>query len=110
MPRFHHPTYRRAFTGNWRRELPRLPYAEDFHAFARAGERLAALHTGYELAKEFPLRRVEKDSVPLDQRVERIKLASDRLAIVYNNALTLERILRGPWKQTWQLKRFGVGA
>ena len=36
-------------------ELPRIPFAPDFRAFAKAGKKLADLHVGYEQAKEYPL-------------------------------------------------------
>ncbi len=88
----HHPAYREKYAANLRRELPRIPFAPDFAAFARAGEKLAALHTGYETHKEFKLQRVETRGVKPDGRVERMKLSKDKTALVYNDALTLEGI------------------
>jgi len=44
----HHPGYREKFADNLKRELPRIPYAPDFWAFAVAGKRLAELHLDYE--------------------------------------------------------------
>jgi predicted helicase len=86
----HHPIYREKFAANLRRELPRIPFAPDFAAFAEAGEKLAALHTGYEERKEYPLKRVEAKGVLLDFRVERMKLSKDKSALIYNSFLTLE--------------------
>ena len=40
----HHPVYRERFAANLKRELPRIPFAPDFHAFAQAGRELARLH------------------------------------------------------------------
>ena len=74
------------------RELPRIPFAPDFTAFAKAGEKLAALHTGYESQKEFKLKRVEAKGVKPDWRVERMRLSKDKSALVYNGWLTLEGI------------------
>ncbi len=88
----HHPAYREKYAANLRRELPRIPLASDFAAFATAGEKLAALHTGYEQQKEFKLRRVEAKGVKPDWRVERMKLSKDKTALVYNGWLTLEGI------------------
>ncbi len=51
----HSPAYRERFANNLAKELPRLPLADDFHAFAQAGRRLAALHLGYETCPEYPL-------------------------------------------------------
>ena len=44
----HQPDYRHRFANNLRRELPRIPMAPDFRAFATAGRRLAALHLDFE--------------------------------------------------------------
>lgn len=44
----HSPEYRKRFEANLQKELPRIPLAEDFAAFSRAGRRLAYLHLNYE--------------------------------------------------------------
>ena len=44
----HHPGYRERFSGNLKRDLPRIPLAPDFRAFAAAGKELATLHLDYE--------------------------------------------------------------
>jgi len=88
----HHPAYREKYAANLRRELPRIPFAPDFAGFAAAGEKLAALHSGYESQKEFKLHRVEAKGVKPDWRVERMKLSKDRTALVYNDWLTFEGI------------------
>lgn len=88
----HHPAYRTKYAANLRRELPRIPFAPDFAAFAKAGEKLAALHTGYESQKEYKLKRVEAKGVKPDWRVERMKLSKDKTALIYNHWLTLEGI------------------
>lgn len=49
------PEYRERFGVDLTRELPRLPFAADFHAFARAGQELAELHLGYESCDQYPL-------------------------------------------------------
>ncbi len=88
----HHPAYREKYAANLRRELPRIPFAPDFTAFAAAGEKLAELHVGYETQKEYPLKRVETPGAKLDLRVERMKLSKDKTALAYNGYLTLEGI------------------
>lgn len=47
----HSPAYRRRFSADLKKSLPRIPIAEDvrdFMAFCKAGKELAALHLGYE--------------------------------------------------------------
>jgi len=51
----HAPAYRERFANDLAKELPRIPFAEDFHAFVEAGRRLAELHLGYETGPEHPL-------------------------------------------------------
>ena len=51
----HASTYRERFANDLAKELPRLPLAPDFHAFAKAGRELAELHLGYETCEEYSL-------------------------------------------------------
>ena len=51
----HAPSYREAFANDLSKELPRIPFAPDFHAFAVAGKALAVLHLGYETCEQYPL-------------------------------------------------------
>jgi predicted helicase len=88
----HHPAYRERYAANLKRELPRVPFAPDFKAFALAGERLAELHVNYERQPEFPLERIENKNAALDWRVERMRLGKDRRQIIYNDFLTLSGV------------------
>jgi predicted helicase len=88
----HHPQYREHYAANLRRELPRIPFAPDFHAFAIAGKQLADLHVGYEQVEEYPLTRREKPDTQLNWWVERMKLTRDKTSLLYNDFLTLEGI------------------
>ena len=88
----HHPTYRERYAANLKRELPRIPYAPDFRGFANAGKQLADLHLNYEEKPEYPLKFIENDQVPLDWRVEKMKLSKDKTQIIYNEFLTLSGI------------------
>jgi predicted helicase len=85
----HHPGYRQRYADNLKRELPRIPLAPDFRAFASAGEKLARLHLEYENLEPWPLAWIEAPGVPLSYRVERMRLAKDKLALVVNDSLTL---------------------
>lgn len=88
----HHPDYRANYAANLRRELPRIPFVEDFWGFAQAGAQLAALHVDYEQQPEYRLDFVENPDLPLDWRVERMKLSKDKSSLVYNDFLTLAGI------------------
>ena len=88
----HHSDYREQYQANLKLDLPRLPYAPDFWAFAKAGARLAEIHVGYEEQREYPLSFIENSESPLDWRVEKMKLSKDKTQIVYNDFLTLAGI------------------
>ena len=91
----HHPGYRERYQANLKRDLPRIPLApqsDDFWAFAKAGARLADIHVGYEEMPLYPLTMVETPGKPINWRVEKMKLSTDKRSIRYNDLLTLEGI------------------
>ena len=88
----HHPDYRERYQANLKRELPRLPFGSDFWGFAKAGQRLGEIHIGYEEMPEYQLAFIENREVPLDWRVEKMKLSKDKTQLVYNDFLTLDGI------------------
>ena len=88
----HHPQYRERYQVNLKRDLPRIPFAADFRAFAKAGARLAKIHVDYEQMPPHPLTMVETPGKPLNWRVEKMRLSRDKTQIRYNEFLTLEGI------------------
>ena len=94
----HAPAYRERFANDLAKELPRVPFAEDFHAFARAGRALAALHLGYETCAEYPLEIVFAGSG--EPRPEHSRIADrpmrfaddERTALRINDHVTLRGI------------------
>ena len=51
----HAPDWRYRYRFDLQRNLPRIPLADDFEAFRRAGRELMDLHVGYETCSEYPL-------------------------------------------------------
>lgn len=89
----HHPGYREKFADNLKRELPRIPFAADFKAFASAGKELARLHLDYEKLEPYPLKWFETPGVPLSYRVEdKMRLNKDKTSLAVNPSLTLSGI------------------
>ncbi len=106
----HHPDYRGTYEANLKRDLPHIPpplpsnppvsplirgagIAADFWGFAEAGARLADLHVNYESQPEYDkLKFIQNPEVPLDWRVEKMKLSRDKTQIVYNKFLTIDGI------------------
>ena len=88
----HHPGYRETFADNLKHELPRIPFAPNFKAFAKAGRELSQLHLDYEQSEMYDLNWIEAPGVPLSYRVEKMKLTKDKTAVVVNPSLTLSGI------------------
>ncbi len=55
----HDPVYREKYALNLKREFPRIPFYADFWKWADWGEKLMALHIGYERVDPWPLKRVD---------------------------------------------------
>src|SRR5688572_12930941 len=89
----HHAGYREKFADNLKRELPRIPFAPDFRAFAEAGEKLAKLHLDYEKLRPWDLEFQETPGEPLSYRVEdKMRLSKDKTRLVVNKSLALAGI------------------
>ncbi len=88
----HHPGYREKFAENLKRELPRIPFAPNFAAFAEAGRELARLHIDYEKLDPWPLEWIENPAEPLSYKVEKMRLSKDKISLAVNSSLTLTGI------------------
>ena len=89
----HHRGYREKFAENLKRELPRVPFAPDFRAFADAGRELARLHLDYEKLDPYPLKFIETSDLPLSYRVEdKMRLNKTKTELKVNPSLTLRGI------------------
>ncbi len=89
----HHPAYREKYQANLKRDLPHIPYAPDFKAFAEAGAKLADIHVNYETQTQYQHSNLlENRDVPLDWRVEKMKLSKDKTKLIYNDYFTIDGI------------------
>ena len=89
----HHPDYREKYQMNLKRDLPHIPFAEDFWGFPNAGEALAGLHVNYESVPKYDgLKYIETPGMTVDWRVEKMKLSKDKTQLKYNDFLTLDGI------------------
>ena len=89
----HHRDYRERYQENLKRDLPHIPFTEDFWTFANAGARLADLHVNYESQPEYDkLNPIETPGMQVDLSVERMKFSKDKIRLKYNAFLTLEDI------------------
>ena len=89
----HHPKYREKYQANLKRDLPHIPYALDFWGFANAGAQLADIHVNYESQPKYEgLKYIETPDIPIDWRVEKMKLSKDKTQLKYNDFLTIDGI------------------
>ena len=73
----HAPAYRKSFSNDLSKELPRIPFAPDFRIFAAAGHELARVHLGYETCEEYPL-ELHCDR-PGEPRPEQFRIGSKKM-------------------------------
>lgn len=96
----HSPIYIHKYRNNLKRELPRIPLAPDFWAFANSGRKLADLHINYEQASPYPLTEESNRLVLEDQDyvVKRMRFGTkadgtkDFSVLHYNEVITLRDI------------------
>jgi predicted helicase len=89
--------YKQRFAADLKKMLPRIPYAQDFWAFSKAGQELAYWHLNYEIIEPYPLKEYQDLLYlsPEDYRVQKMtfgKRNKDKTTIVYNSHLTLSEI------------------
>jgi len=98
-----HPAYREKYAINLRRELPRIPFYEDFWKWESWGRQLMDLHINYETVNPYPLQRVD---LKIDSSKPPIKfkpiLKADKLA----NSIRLDTIttLKNIPPEAWQYR------
>jgi predicted helicase len=121
----HSEEYRRRYSANLKKELPRIPLAENFRDFYNVGKALAQLHLHYEEAEPYPLTVIGDDENP--GRVEKMrwgkkrnpvtgKMEADKSVLVYNNNLTFKGIpeiahryvVNGRSPLEWMIDRYQV--
>ena len=87
----HHPDYREKYQANLKRDLPHIPFTQDFWGFAKAGAALADLHVNYESVPKYEkLQLQETSTLPkIDWQVEKMRFSKDKTQIHYNDYFTL---------------------
>ena len=97
----HDPVYREKYAQNLKREFPRIPFYADFWKLTDWGEKLMALHIGYEKVEPWPLGRVDT----VDKTAKKsgvapkamLKALKDTGAIVLDSDTQLTGVPREAW-------------
>ena len=119
----HSPKYREAYAADLKKMLPRIPFVEDFRAYADAGRKLADIHLGYEAVAPYPLTGLVAAPTGTTDPYEfyrvrkmRFPKKGERSAIVYSDRITVScipedayRYLLGPRSAIeWIIDRYQV--
>ena len=83
----HAPSYGKQFANDLSKELPRIPFAPDFYAFAAGGKALGELHLGYERSKRYSLEVVFAHEG--EPQVRHFRLAEKAMRFVDDEKTTL---------------------
>ncbi len=92
----HNPEYRQKYEQNLKRELPRIPFYEDFHQWAARGRELMNLHISFETVEPYPLERRDIPNVRTPQ--PKLKADKDSGAIIIDTATTLYGVPKIAWE------------
>jgi phage repressor protein C with HTH and peptisase S24 domain len=117
----HSPEYKERFGATLKRILPRIPFAPDFWAFSKAGEKLMNLHINYENIAPFSVIEDISEKRNPDYRVNKMKFGKkdglvDKSIINYNSHITLKGIpleaydyvVNGKSAIEWVMERYQV--
>jgi predicted helicase len=118
----HSPEYKSRFEADLKKMLPRIPYAQDFWAFSKAGRELAYWHLNYETIEPYPLTEDNSGLLFLDNedyRVEKMSFGRrakviDKTTIIYNSKITLfgipletyDYVVNGKSALEWIMERY----
>ncbi|MEI7840425.1 MAG: type ISP restriction/modification enzyme [Methylococcaceae bacterium] len=94
----HNPVYREKYEHNLKRELPRVPFYDDFSQWVEWGKTLMALHLNYETVEPYPLKRVDSTA----SKIPKAKLKADKI----NGVIELDEntSLSGIPAEAWNYK------
>ncbi len=116
----HSPEYRSRFASDLKKQIPRIPLASDFKAFATAGKALLNMHVNYESVDSYPLQeewKGEKRSYKVKKMKHPKRSGEQDLSkIVVNECLTLTEVplnayrysIKGRSAIEWIIKEYAI--
>jgi len=119
----HSLEYKSRFSTNLKKMFPRIPFAQEFHAFRDAGRELGNWHLNYETVPPYPLTEDKKRLVMEDEdyRVDKMRFGKkdrkpDKTVIAYNAHLVLrdipqeayDYVVNGKPAIEWIMERYRV--
>ncbi len=92
----HNPEYRKKYEQNLKRELPRVPFYENFPQWVNWGKSLMNLHINYETVEPYPLERTDLPEPKISK--PRLKADKDAGKIIIDAVTTLSGIPEIAWE------------
>jgi predicted helicase len=94
----HNAEYRRKYKVNLKRELPRIPFLDDFWQWAKWGEKLMNIHINFLTAGSYRLKRIEKGDQEKAHGGAKLKADRDHGRVILDGQTILEDIPREAWE------------
>jgi predicted helicase len=91
----HHPSYRKKYELNLKREFPRIPLYENFKQWVKWGEQLMKLHLEFSTSRPFGLARKEAKNNP--EPKAKLKALRENGVIVIDDNTELHGIPKAAW-------------
>lgn len=119
----HSPEYKSRFDSDLKKMVPRIPFAQDFWAFSKAGRELAHWHLNYETVEPFALQQTGELDLgdPAFYQVQKMQFAKkgkevDKTTININSRLRLsgipmeayDYIVNGKSAIEWVMERYQI--
>ena len=119
----HSPEYKSRFDSDLKKMVPRIPFAQDFWAFSKAGRELAHWHLNYETIEPFALQQAGELDLgdPAYYQVQKMQFAKkgkevDKTTINVNSRLRLsgipmeayDYIVNGKSAIEWVMERYQI--
>jgi predicted helicase len=94
----HNPEYRRKYEQNLKRELPRIPFYDDFRKWVLWGKSLMNLHLNYETIEPYPLRRTDIEPTGHSRCTPKLKADMETGTIIIDSMTTLSGVPNTAWE------------
>ena len=91
----HHPTYRKKYELNLKREFPGIQFYKDFHQWANWGRQLMGWHINYETVEPYDLKQI--DLKEIKQPKPKLKADKQTGSIILDEQITLKDIPAIAW-------------
>ena len=94
----HNPAYRTKYENNLKRELPRIPFYNNFEKWKKWGEKLIQLHTEYETVKPCLELKIKNLELEIEKPKAKLKIDKKNNEIIIDEITTIQNIPDSVWE------------